>query len=160
MRRTHGLEGEVVVVPRYEWLSAVFEPGVWVFVLHDRKPVPYRVDRIRWAPGRGILRLEEVTAIEHAEKLAGASVVWPRAWIQRRFPDRLLPEWLEGRDVVINGQVEGVIRKVEELPSQWLLTVDVAGREILMPLEEEKRKGILFERPIQISVPDGLLEGL
>ncbi len=109
---------------------------------------------MQWVPAGGYLSVEEISSVDEARALKGASMALPRPWIEAHFPEVFFPEWLAGRPVVINHTHAGTVEAVTELPSQWLLQVRIGEERYEVPFIPSEGADLRKE-PLELSLPEG-----
>lgn len=158
--KTHGLKGEVKFVP----FAADDESLAWLENVHLTKngesPIIRKVESLRGAGTRLILKLKDCNSIEEAKDMAG----WTLA--VRREDFKKLPEGeyyrfeIEGLDVFDeDGRHYGKVMSVIATGSNDVYVVSDGKKEILLPMIDPViRKIDLKERKMIFQIVEGLLE--
>jgi 16S rRNA processing protein RimM len=158
--RPHGRRGEVIVNPltdfpeRFHDLSRVFVQG------EGGRAVALKLEEVRVHKGRPVLKLEGISEIGQAERLAGREIRIPESELVALPEDRLFHFQLVGCRVSDRrlGHL-GVVKEV--LPTggtDGLVVRDASGDERLIPLCKEICRRIESERgEIEIDAPEGLI---
>jgi len=159
-RKTRGVEGEVKVFVKKEYMEDFLAAKV-VFLDVQGGYVPFFVERIRES-NTLLLKLEDIDSPEEAVVVAGKPLFIRTEDLQ---PAKATTEatdyaFLEGFRIVDREKgAVGPILEILEYPQQIIAIVEYAGREILIPLNDQlivhvdPRQGIL-----EMELPEGLLE--
>lgn len=135
VRRTHGHQGEVSIAlasPTLEETDPIF-----LFLLIDEIPVPYRVASIRGGGEQFIVGFEGVDTLSEAEQLVGLRVL---------IHQEELPEESKGHPTAINGyelchsngDTIGTIIDIDDGTANILILVERQNHtQITIPLVEE-----------------------
>ncbi len=163
--RTHGLKGELKLLPDEAYQEAVLEADA-LFVSVKGTPVPHFVEYIR-GEGTPIIKFEDIDDIDSARSLQGAQLLLTEhqageAVLTEEQQFAALFTALTGFSVVdtYTGLV-GTIESVEEMPSQWMAIVrkKPGTRQIFIPLHPGLIKDIDEQKQIlYMNLPDGLIE--
>lgn len=159
MVATVGLQGELLCKHGLGKKSDL--GGVAVVMLQDRSgsQLPYFVEMAKArSADEVLLKLEGVNTREQATALLHRQV-----WLKREDFDKHAagnaPISLLGFVVVEAGKPLGTIKEVIEQPHQLLVTIEMQGKEVLIPLHEESLLGIdKRKKQVVVQLPDGLLE--
>ncbi|MEX2336034.1 MAG: ribosome maturation factor RimM [Fulvivirga sp.] len=157
--RKHGLSGAVNIMldvdapQKYRGLESVF-------VEINDKLVPFFVVSMSLRGNKATVRFEDVTTAEQAEELNGLKLYLPLS---------ALPPLEEGqfyfhqiiKYAVIDAEAGeiGVVKDVYVSSNQDLLAVDKAGKEILIPINDEIIAGVDHAKKLlHVNLPEGLLD--
>ena len=156
--KTHGLRGEVTIVPMPECpdLSEVST----LFVETKNGVVPYFVEAISIRPDKAFVKFEDVETPEQGMELKGCSLFLRKA-------DR--PRLKRGEfynDEVIGFRVSdaalgllGVVEAVEEAGPNRFLVLHANGKEVMIPVNGPFIQRINKSRKeIGVALPEGFLE--
>jgi 16S rRNA processing protein RimM len=161
--KPHGLKGEALVYAVTSDPDAVFIPGRALFKLDPAGvPVgePVTIEKARRYHREWLIKfrgIDERTPLEGWTRQGVLGV--PRAELTPPRDDQLYRHEIPGTPVVVGERVVGTAKELMSAPQGDLLSVDVGGREILIPF----RKPILqrvdrIKRRIEIDPPPGLLD--
>lgn len=156
--KTHGLHGHVVAVldtdnpQEYENLESVF-------LLKDLL-IPFFLSSLELKGNKIIARFEDVDSLDKAKELVGLELYLPLSELpelkgnnQYYFHDLLDCEVFE------NGSFLGKIEKVYQPSSQFVASVTVRGKELLLPIEDQIFTQVnIKEKRVDVTIPDGLKE--
>jgi 16S rRNA processing protein RimM len=136
--RAHGIKGEVSVEPRTDEPERRFAVGSVLIARAPGgavRPGGLTVAGSRWHQGRLLLRLEEITDRTAAEAARGTLLEVPLDPTESPAdPEEFYDHQLVGLRVEDEaGRARGTVRAVVHGPGQDLLSVDVDGREALVP---------------------------
>lgn len=157
--KTRGLKGELQFFFEFEDYKEL-ELDV-IFVEINKKLVPYFVDQIKLQNNStAYVNLEDVDHIDKAQVLIRKKVYLPNDKKPVRDPDDFRYSDLVGFEVVdaVDGNL-GVVTAVQELPQQFIATVDMEGKELMFPLTDQLIANINTEDKIlDVTLPEGLVE--
>ena len=145
--KPHGLRGEVTV-RAISNIPERFEPGAqWIVREIPRTVVSARAQRQGY-----VVQLEGITDRNGAESLRGSSVL-----VEGQADAVDLVHNLIGRDVIVAGEVVGVVTSVEANPAHDILVLD-SGVLIPMVFVDPLPADAEPDVALQAVVPEGLLE--
>ncbi|KGE13974.1 ribosome maturation factor RimM [Sphingobacterium deserti] len=157
--KTRGLKGELQLFFEFEdYMELDFDV---LFLEMNKKLVPYFVDTIKLQKNStAYLNLEDVDHIDKAQLLIRKKVYLPNDKMPERDPDDFRYSDLIGFLVVDEEEGEiGEITHVQELPQQFIATVDFNGHELLFPLNEDLILAIdAEEQVLEVNLPEGLVD--
>ncbi len=161
-RKPHGLKGEAVVWVLTDQPEEVLVAGRVLTPVDDAgRPTgpPLTVERSRPYHRQWLVKFAEIDHRAELEQWEQRLFGVPRDDLEAPGENEAYLHELPGMEVWADGRVVGVVREVIEIPAGQLLSVDVDGREVLVPL----RKPIVVQlergaRRITIEPPAGLLE--
>jgi 16S rRNA processing protein RimM len=158
--KAHGIKGDVFVEP---WTDAPYErfvPGA----VFDSEPAgrgPLTVETARDHSGKLVVHFDGFDDRNAAETIRGTVLVMPAAARPVLVdPDEFYDTDLVGLSVrTVSGQALGPVTDVLHSPADSLLSIDWAGREVLVPFRKEFVPTVdIGGGVIEIDPPDGLLE--
>lgn len=123
--------------------------------------VPYFVDTIKLQKNStAYLNLEDVDHIDKAQVIVKKKVYLPNDKMPERDPDDFRYTDLIGYLVIDENEGElGEITQVQELPQQFMASVDFNGQELLFPLNDDLILGIdAEEQVLEVELPEGLVD--
>lgn len=132
-----------------------------IFLEVNKKLVPYFVDQIKLHNNStAYANLEDIDHIDKAQPLVRKKIYLPNDKLPERDPDDFRYTDLVGYLVIDEHQGElGEVKTVQEMPQQFIATVDMDGFELLFPLSDDLIAGIDTEEKIlEVELPDGLVE--
>ncbi len=157
--KTRGLKGELQLFFEFEdYMDLDFDV---LFLEMNKKLVPYFVDNIKLQKNStAYLNLEDVDHIDKAQPLVKKKAYLSLDKMPERDPDDFRYTDLIGFLVIDEEEGEiGVITHVQELPQQFIATVDFNGQELLFPLNDDLILGIDAEEEIiEVDLPEGLVD--
>jgi 16S rRNA processing protein RimM len=161
--KPHGLKGEALVYALTSDPDGVFVPGRELVKLNQSgEPVgePVTIERARRYHREWLIKfqgIEERTPLETwvRQGLLGVS----KTELAPPTDDQLYLHEVPGTPVVVGEQVIGVAKEVLSGPGGDLLSVDVNGKELLIPFRKPIVRRIdRVARRIELDPPPGLLE--
>ena len=161
--KTHGLQGAVVVMTDGDWLER--HEDRLVFLLLEGAPVPFFIAEdglTKRNQTSYIVQFDYVNSQEQAERLIGAEVLLEKSLLDE-------DEWHEEEgdifdliDFDVTDLVSGATGKVLDVADysgNIVLTLDILGKEILLPLSETYLSVLDWENSsLQVNVPKELAE--
>lgn len=161
-RRVHGLEGELKVQVKEEFLEDILNVD-FIFADHNGQKLPYFIEEIKGNTDF-ILRLDGVTTKEDAVLLAGKSIFLRPDDIED-LDERDLPiieqyKYLIGFELWDNdlGQI-GQITDLQEMPFQIMALVNYQNQTVLVPVNQQLILKIDKEnKTLTMDLPAGILE--
>lgn len=155
---THGLAGDVIlthITGKKSWLKV----GDVLFVaLQKESYIPHFVKRIKTSSEKEItLQFEETENVEAARKLLSREVFVKEEMLIGAASDSPLL-WIGFEAIDKQEGSLGIIRDMYKTAQQWLATVDVNGKEALLPIVEQTLEKVdLKKKQVFLDLPDGLL---
>ena len=157
--KTRGLKGEVQMFFEFEqYMDLDFDV---VFLGIDKKLVPFFVDTIKLQNNStAYVNFEDVDHIDKAQPLLRKQVYLPNDKMPERDPEDFTYKDLVGYIAIEESEGElGEITEVQEMPQQFIATVDIDGRDAMFPLNEDFIVGIdPEEKIIVLKLPEGLID--
>src|SRR5690606_15323467 len=157
--KTRGLKGEVQLFFEFEdYEDLVLDI---IFLEMNKKMVPYFVETIKLQKNStAYATFEDIDHIDKAQLLVRKKMYIPSDKIPERHPDDFRYTDLVGYLVIDENEGElGEIVQVQEMPQQFIATVDMGGKELLFPLSDDLILGIDAEEAvIEVDLPAGLVD--
>jgi len=158
--KAHGVRGDVFVTPWTDNPGERFVPGA-AFFTDPQHHAPLVVAAARDHSGKLVVHFDGIDSRNDAETIRGVLVLMPAA--ERppiEDPDEFYDSDLVGLTVYLtDGSELGPVTDVIHSPADSLLSIDVAGREVLVPFRRAFVPVVdLAQRRIEIDPPEGLLE--
>jgi 16S rRNA processing protein RimM len=154
-----GLKGELIL--KHHLGKKTSLKGLQAIFVEERKEsfIPWFIESTKIKSDDEVyLKLADVNVREQAIKLTQKEVWIPEAEF-KKFSAKSSPINLLGYDVVEEGKVLGKILEVIEQPHQLLCRIDIEGKEVLIPLNEDTiRKVDKKALQVIVELPEGLLE--
>lgn len=158
--KTHGIKGQVVAFFDVDYPED-YEDLESVFLDQEGRLVPFFIDAMEpQQKGRFIIRFEDITTVEQAEKLRNTALY---------LPLNELPELEEGQfyfhDVIGYKVVDeqhgelGTVKDFYDMPQQQLMAMEYLNQEMLIPvMDETMLRADHQAKVLHVSLPEGLLE--
>lgn len=157
--KTRGLKGEVQLFFEFEDYNDL-ELDI-IFLEVNKKLVPYFLDQVKLHNNSTAYAVfEDVDHIDKAQVLVRKKMYLPNSKMPERDPDDFRYTDLIGYLVIdeVHGEL-GEIKAVQEMPQQFIATVDMDGKELMFPLSDDLILGIDAEEEIiEVELPEGLVE--
>ncbi|MBX7125995.1 MAG: ribosome maturation factor RimM [Cyclobacteriaceae bacterium] len=156
--KTHGLKGEVTVMLEPDSPDPV--EGTAVFLHQGHQLIPYFLTAVSIRHDRAFMRFEEVTTLEGAHALRGASLYLPKTEREPSARGEFYDDEVIGYEMVDEtaGAIGTVVSVVSAGPTR-LLVAHYQGKEILVPAQKPFIKSVNKTRKVlTLQLPDGFLE--
>ncbi len=156
---THGVQGDLIlahITGKAGWLKV----GDVLFVaLRKGSNIPHFVSKIRRENEEEIiLHLEDTDTPESARMLVGKDAFVAEQVLATVSQDSPLL-WIGFEAIDEKEGSLGPVDDVYQTAQQWLATVHIQGKEVLLPLVDQTLKKIdIPNRKLYLSLPHGLLE--
>ena len=154
-----GLKGELIL--KHHLGKKTSLKGLQAIFVEERKQsfLPWFIESAKIKSDDEIyLKLADVNTREAAIKLTQKEIWIPEEDF-KKFSAKSSPINLLGYHVVEEGKVLGKILEVIEQPHQLLCRIDIEGKEVLIPLNEDTiRKIDKKKEQVIVELPEGLLE--
>lgn len=157
--RTRGLKGELQIYFEIDHSEEIDWPHLFLEI--DSRRVPFFIEKINIQKNNtAFVFLEDVDDIHKAEEYLRKKVYIDKSQIPERDSDDFHWDDFLGFAVVDEHYaVLGEITKIEELPQQQMVTVNMDGKELLFPFSEDWLQEIDIEmKKLYVSLPEGLVE--
>lgn len=155
----HGVKGELVL--KHELGKRTSLKGLHAVFVEERKNsfLPWFIETAKMKSEEEVLiKLEGVSTREAALKLTQKEV-WLTEADVKKFSAKSSPINLLGYTVINNKEPVGEILEIIEQPHQLLCRIDIKGKEVLIPLNENFLQGINHEKKqVNVDLPEGLIE--
>lgn len=157
--KTRGLKGEVQLFFEFEDYDELDLDVIFLEV--NKKLVPYFLDTIKLHNNStAYATFEDVDHIDKAQPLVRKKIYLPNDKMPERDPDDFRYTDLVG--FLVHDQEHGElgeIIEVNEMPQQFIATVDMQGKELMFPLSEDLIIDIdIEEEIIDVELPEGLVD--
>lgn len=157
--KKHGLKGEVSIhldvdfPEQYEELESVF-------VDINKQLVPFFIEHFQINGNKGIVKFEDLNSLEEVSDLLGNDLYLPLENLPKLEDGQFYYHEVIDYKLVDRKEGEvGIITQVYEFPNQDLLGVDIDGKEMLVPVNDETIIGANHEsRTVDAILPEGLLD--
>ncbi|GGH09168.1 16S rRNA processing protein RimM [Sphingobacterium alkalisoli] len=157
--KTRGLKGEVQIFFEFEdYMDLEFDV---LFVEENKKLIPYFVDELKLQKNStAYVMLEDIDHIDKAQPLLRKKIYLSKDKMPVRDADDFRYTDLIGYLVMDEHHGElGKITDVQEMPQQFIATVDMNGKELMFPLSDDLILGIdAEEEVIEVDLPEGLVD--
>ncbi len=156
---TFGLKGEMIL--KHNLGKKTSLKDLQALFLEERKDafLPYFIESTRVKSEDEIyIKLQDIITREAATKITQKEV-WVTEPDFKKYAAKSSPINLLGFDIVENKKVLGKILEVIEQPHQLLCRIEIAEKEVLIPLNEDTIKKIDKKTAqVIVQLPEGLLE--
>ena len=156
---SHGLKGDLVL--QHSLGKKTTLKGLEAIFLEEGKDsfLPYFIEstKIR-SEDETIIKLEGIDIVEQARKLTPREV-WLAEDDFKKFAAKSSPIALLGFTMIQGDEELGEILEVIEQPHQVLCTINLNGKEALIPIHEDSLEKVdQKNRRVYVVLPDGLLD--
>lgn len=155
----HGLKGELVL--RHTLGKKTSLKDLSALFIEEKKEafLPWFIEATKIKTAEEIyLKLEGVETREAAMKLV-SKIAWLPETDFKKFAAKTAPAGLLGYTIINEQEPLGEILEVIEQPHQLLCRLDIKGKEVLIPLQEDTlQKTDHKKRQVVVRLPDGLLD--
>ena len=156
---SHGLKGDLVL--QHSLGKKTTLKGLEAIFLEEGKDsfLPYFIEsaKIR-SDDETIIKLEGIDIVEKARKLTPREV-WLAEDDFKKFAAKSSPIALLGFTMIQGDEELGEILEVIEQPHQVLCTINLNGKEALIPIHEDSLEKVdQKNRRVYVVLPDGLLD--
>ena len=166
IRKSHGVQGDVVVEPITDAPAAVFAAGRRVFAGTPEGELaagvpPLHVERSRAVAGGALLvRFDAIAGRAQADLWRGRYLLIPADEVEPPKDGELFLHELVGMRVELSsGEPVGEVLEVFELPQGLVVDVSWRGGSVMLPLGENFVRGVdRAGRRLVVDLPDGMLE--
>ncbi|MEJ8758144.1 ribosome maturation factor RimM [Pontibacter sp. H259] len=158
--KTHGIKGQVVAFFDVDYPED-YEDLESVFLEQQGRLVPFFIDAMEpQQKGRFIIKFEDVTTLEQAEKLRNSALYLPLDELPELEEDQFYFHEVIGYIVVDENHGElGTVKEFYDMPQQQLMAMDYLDQEMLIPVMDEILLRADHEaKKLHVSLPEGLLE--
>lgn len=161
--KTHGLQGAVVVTTDSDCLERYEDKPV--FLLLEGAPVPFFIapDGLTERNHTSyIVQFDYVNTQQQAERLIGAEVLLEKSLLDEDEWEEEEGDIFDLIDFTVTDLVSGATGKVLDVADysgNIVLTLDILGKEILLPLSEIYLSSVDWENAsLQVTIPEELAE--
>ncbi|MDZ4748299.1 MAG: hypothetical protein SH808_07400 [Saprospiraceae bacterium] len=158
--KSHGTGGHLRLLIE-DRLRSYIKPGSYIFMDLDGSRVPFKIQEVEDGQHFVIL-LADINGKQESDTLTGKEIWVPLEQVKPRHlksPRNLNEKW---DDYKIRDEENGSeyrILRTEEYPQQLMAVIDLAGREVLIPLSDQLITGIDKDnKVISMEIPEGLLD--
>lgn len=161
--KTHNLQGEVVVTTDSDLLEKYADEPV--FIQMDGAPVPFFIadDGLTVRNHTSyIVKFDFVDTLEQAERLTGCEVMLEKALLDEEDAEAFDYDISELNGFVVEDEVSGesgTVTDVANYSGNVVLTLQIMGKEILLPLSDRYVSEVSFENSkLSVNIPPELAE--
>lgn len=157
---THGLDGNITIAHNLDKNPKLKKLKHFFIEIKRESYIPYFVEQIHIDNHQEIfVKLEEVDSIEDAKALNGKNVYLDAKQYEQLNPAKEQINF-EGFLVFdINAGKLATIDGLFETPGQLLATLQMEGKEVIIPLNDSTIKDVdIQKRSLIVELPDGLLD--
>ncbi len=159
--KTHGIDGHLILKLAYFKENEIGR-GEPVFIEIDGIPVPFFVSHFRFLSNNSaVVQLDEILNAKIASEFVNC-----RVFIENKMANEVYSEDSNNNDklkgfLVLDKKYgkSGVLQEILEYPDNLVMRIDLNGREILVPFNENIVINIDYAScVIEISAPEGLYD--
>ncbi|MGN5956421.1 ribosome maturation factor RimM [Sphingobacterium lactis] len=157
--KTRGLKGEVQLFFEFEDYTELDLDVIFLEI--DKKLVPYFVENVKLHNNSTAYAwFEDIDHIDKAQHLVHKKMYLPIEKMPERDPDDFRYSDLIGYLVIDEHEGElGEITQVQEMPQQFIATINMEDKEVMFPLNEDFIVGIdPEEKVVVLQLPEGLVD--
>ena len=161
--KTHGLQGAVVVTTDSDWLERYEDKPV--FLLLEGAPVPFFIAEDGLTERNHtsyIVQFDSISSQEQAERLLGAEVLLEQSLLEEEEWEDEEGDFFDLIHFDVTDLVSGTTGRVLDVvdySGNVVLTLDILGKEILLPLSETYISAVDWENAsLQVNIPKELAE--
>ncbi|MEO9869908.1 ribosome maturation factor RimM [Ekhidna sp.] len=156
--KTHGLKGEVNIFLDVDFPNE-YQKLESVFLEQQGKLIPFFIDTIQINNGKALVKFEDVDSLDEGKSLIKSKLFLPLSSLPVLNDHQYYFHELVDCEVYESSTLIGIVKNVIDLNGNQLLSVDMKGSEVLIPLKDE----ILIEvdvssKKIDVDLPEGLLD--
>jgi 16S rRNA processing protein RimM len=155
----HGLKGELLL--KHELGKKTSLKGLQALFIEEKKDsfLPWFIETTKIKSEEEIyIKLEGIDTREGAMRISQKQVWLPEPDF-KKFAARSAPASLLGYTIINEKKPLGEILELIEQPHQLLCRLEIEGKEVLIPLNEEFLKKINHkQKEVVVDLPDGLLD--
>lgn len=155
----HGLKGELLLKHTLGRKTSL--KGLQAIFIEEknRSFLPWFIELAKIKnEGEIYLKLEGVNTREASMKLVQKTIWIPEPDF-KKFASKTSPVNLPGYSIINESESLGIILEVVEQPHQLLCRIEIKGKEVLIPLNEDTLKKIDHKKKeVLVILPDGLLD--
>jgi len=154
-----GLKGELLL--KHTLGKKTSLKGLQAVFVEDKKNsfLPYFIQSTRIKSEEEIyLKLEDIDSREAAAKL-NQNELWLPEESFKKYASKTAPISMLGYTIINEDKVLGDIQEIIEQPHQLLCRLEIDGKEVLIPLNQETlQRTDHKKKQVIVLLPDGLLE--
>jgi 16S rRNA processing protein RimM len=155
----HGLTGELIL--KHTLGKKTSLKGLQAVFVEEKRHsfLPWFIETTKIKNEEEIyIKLEGVETRESAIRLAQKEVWLPEADF-KKFTSKTAPAGMLGYTIIHENEPLGEILEIIEQPHQLLCRLEIKGKEVLIPLQENTfQKTDHKKRQVIVRLPDGLLD--
>ena len=156
--KTHGLNGEVSISLEVDF-PYEYQNLESVFLEQSGKLVPFFIDTIQINNNKALVKFEDIDSLDQAKDLVKTKIYLPLSLLPNLEEGQYYFHDLAGCEVFEETQLIGTAKEVIDLNGNQLLSIDVKGKEVLIPLTDEILLSVdVKKRKILVKLPEGLLD--
>lgn len=158
--KVHGLHGEVIAVLDVDFADD-YEDLEHVFVEQKSRLTPFFIEHFVLQPNnRALVKFEEFDNKDKADTLVGAAIYLPLDMLKDLEEEQYYFHELIGFEVwdEVSGNI-GIVKLIYDLETQDLLGVDMNGKEVLVPIQDQIiLKVDKAAKKVFCRLPEGLID--
>jgi 16S rRNA processing protein RimM len=155
----HGLKGEILL--KHSLGKKTSLKGLHAIFIEEKKDsfIPWFIQSVKIRNDDEVLiKVEGIDTREEAAKLTRKEVWLPESDF-KRFVARSAPANLLGYTIINEKEIIGNILEVIEQPHQVLCRLEIKGKELLIPVNENTLQKIDHKKKqVIVELPQGLLD--
>jgi 16S rRNA processing protein RimM len=158
--KPHSYLGFVKVAFLFSGLEGALVKGSYLYVLQNKKPVPYFIEDIQWLEEKAaLIKLADIIDDKEAARLRDKEIVLPAELIGEAEEEEPEGAALIGFKVEdMEGNALGEITDIIEGP-QNLLQAVYRGRQYFIPFHPDLVKKVMAKKKVvRVDLPEGLVD--
>lgn len=159
-QKAHGVKGEIKIFIEEEFIDELEHLEV-LFLNVRGNVLPYFIEEKR-GTGNYIIKFEDVNDKEAAERIKAAAILAKpsdlKYWEPFEEQELFYNHCIGYQMIDINDGDLGIIKEMLEYPQQELAIIEINGKEVLFPMNEQTVKGVDNDnKKVTVEMPEGLL---
>ncbi|HLG40194.1 MAG TPA: ribosome maturation factor RimM [Chitinophagaceae bacterium] len=155
----HGLKGEILL--KHSFGKKTSLKGLQAIFIEEKKDsfIPWFIQSVKIKNEEEVfIKLEGIDSREDAGKLTQKEIWLPEDDF-KKFVAKTAPAGLLGYSIINEAEPIGAVLEVIEQPHQVLCRLELRGKELLIPINENTLQKIDHKKKqILVSLPEGLLD--
>lgn len=159
--KVYGLKGELIIALNPSYKKHILKTAV-VFFMVEGNAVPFFIESVR-EKDELMIKFKEVNSPEDARLLSNQTVFIDdknvTVEIIKKQEEEPLHSLVNYQLEDMNSGIKGIIRSIEEYPSQLMALVEIEAKEYMIPIHEDWLTEIDPDiKRIRVNLPDGIFD--